>query len=154
MQLKADHIMDVCSWMPSWVCLLQAMFLQSHQKENTWLPHSCPVWTSTAQPCLLQRRDVQHVLVSCVICGKYQLCTSMNIPCTCIPSGTLLPTPKDGAEIRNQGKPGSLKWTRHCSINWQEKIARQSENLNNGNTEKILWMETYKPQRSLGCAWG
>lgn len=50
-----------------------------------------------------------------------------------------LPTPKDGAEIRNQGKLGSLKWTQHCSINWQQKkIARQSENLNNRNIKKCF----------------
>lgn len=67
-------------------------------------------------------------------------------PCTCIPTGTLLPTPKDGAEIRNQGKAGSLKWTQHCSINWQQQNARQSENLNNRNIGKYFEWKLTNPR--------
>lgn len=145
---------QTCSWkqITSWMlapechpgCVFsRPSFYKVTQRKIQHLIASTAPLCEQAQLSLVQSRDVQHVLVSCVICEKYQLCTSMSIPCTHIPPGTLLPTPKDGAEIRNQGKPGSLKWTQLCSINWQQKIARQSENLNNRNTEKYFeWKPT------------
>lgn len=69
-------------------------------------------------------------------------------PCSCFPPGTVLPAPKDTTEIRNQDKPASLKLTRHCSINWQQKFATEGENkTSTRNIEKILWMETCKPPK-------
>lgn len=143
MQLKADHIMDVCSSMPSWMCLLQAMFLQSHQKENTPLdcPHSSSAWTSTALPCAEQGRSTRA-------CSLYYLweVSIMHIhehPLHLHSPRNPFTNTKGWSRIGNQGKPGSLKWTRHCSMNWQQKIARQSENLKNRNIEKYFeWKPT------------
>lgn len=128
---------------------------RSHQKRNTLLhsPSCSFMWTSTDVPYAERaHKYVQHVLASCVICENFQLYISMNTSLHLHSPGTLLPTPKDATEIRNLGKPASLKLTRCCSINWQQKIARESENLNktnNRNVEKILWMETCKPQTTL-----
>lgn len=75
--------------------------------------------------------DTQHVLAPCVLCEKYQLYMSKNISLhlqSC--RNPFLSTPKDAREIGNQGKPASLKSRQYCSINWQQKIARESENLN------------------------
>lgn len=116
------------------------------------------MWKSTDVPYAERAHEyVQHVLASCVICEKFQLYISMNTSLHLRSPGTLLPTPKDATEISNLGKPASLKLTRRCSINRQQKIARESENLNktnNRNVEKILWMETCKPQTTLRTCLG
>jgi len=70
------------------------------------------------------------------------------------PRSTPLPTPKDATEIRNQGKAASLRLTWHCSIHWQQKIARESESLRQKTStlkerEKILRMENCKPRTSF-----
>lgn len=94
-----------------------------------------------AQPFLVQSSSTR----ACFLCYLWEV-SVMHIhehPLHLHSPGTLLPTPKDGAEIRNQGKPGSSKWTHLCSINWQQKIARQNENLNNRNIEKYFeWKAT------------
>jgi len=70
-------------------------------------------------PCYLQEVSIIHV--------------HEHIPVPVFPKEHCFTNTKE----RNQGKPASLKLTRWCSIHWQQKIARKSENLNKTNNRKV-----------------
>lgn len=134
--LKADLIMDAILdvYSPGHV-----FYKVTKRKIQPLIVPTAPLWEQ-AQPFLVQSSSTR----ACFLCQLWggSIMHIHEHPLHLHSPRNLLPTPKDGAEIRNQGKPGSLKWTQHCSINWQQKIARQSENLNR-NTEKCFeWKPT------------